>query len=102
MKTYIFQADLLCESCGERAARETPKPAGMNPDNESSWDSDAFPKGPFTVGESDCPAHCGHCGIFLENPLTREGEHYVKAALESAGAPDVLETWRRFYPHLTA
>lgn len=48
--------------------------------DESSYDSDEFPKGPYLDGggESDTPQHCGACHEFLENPLTDDGLEYVR------------------------
>jgi hypothetical protein len=71
---FVYCAALLCSDCGE-AARKDITGAGhapADPENESSYDSDQFPKGPYPDGggEADAPQHCDHCGTFLENPLT--------------------------------
>lgn len=106
MKVYVFQAALLCNDCGVAAAN------GL----EYNEDSDHFPNGPWPDGggEADCPQHCDHCGVFLENPLTPDGDTYVrKAAKEFEIEPDmswdeiaaeaeaasqpVLGEWIRFY-----
>ena len=60
--------------------------------NEYSWDSDAYPKGPYWSGDSysDTPDHCGTCGLFLENPLTPDGYRYI--VWESINAE-----WDAFY-----
>ena len=87
MQVFIFQAALLCEACGEakRAAligyfRDN----GGAPDDESSYDSDDFPKGPYREGggEADTPQHCDSCNTFLYNPLTGDGYRYVREALD--------------------
>lgn len=88
MKVYIFQAALLCQGCGHAAIENVKVLHPKNvpaldalgfPLDESSYDSDQFPKGPYDNGggEADTPQHCDHCGVFLENPLTGDGMLYV-------------------------
>jgi hypothetical protein len=80
MRAYIYQADILCESCA-REVMDDLRARGLEPtDPVLREDSDTWPVGPFPNGggESDAPQHCGACGIFLENPLTPEGEQYVR------------------------
>lgn len=99
MNVYVFQAALLCEACGEAARADTPTPAGYDADCESSWDSDDYPKGPYSDGggEADCPQHCDHCNTFLENPLTSDGEEYVRDLARLGGCPP---DWRDCYSYL--
>jgi hypothetical protein len=90
LNAFIYSAALLCESCGE-AVRKDITDAGLapaNPNDESSYDSDEFPKGPYPDGggEADTPQHCDHCEVFLENPLTGDGYAYLRAQCEIAGA----------------
>jgi hypothetical protein len=110
MKVFMYMAALLCEACGLAKSAELDaaglRPAGMDPDNEHTWDSDAYPKGPYEHGggEADCPQHCDHCSLFLENPLTTEGVEYVRGAI-SEWLPEFAEThggkgvavWQEFY-----
>jgi hypothetical protein len=106
MRAYIFQAALICEECATRE-RTNLRPcmhAGFNEEDESSYDSDAFPKGPYENGggEADSPQHCDQCHLFLENPLTREGREYAELQVlefEQYGFGDfnVLSTWIDFY-----
>jgi hypothetical protein len=103
MKAYTYQAALLCEDCGramqEHLLASMDKPANLD-------DGDHFPQGPFPDGggEADCPQHCDYCGTFLENPLTREGELYVREAIVRAaiipGAGAYVQEWREHYNHL--
>lgn len=95
MKVYIFQAALLCADCGVRTREALAKSAPTNPDDESSYDSDVFPKGPYANGggEADTPQHCDHCGTFLENPLTDDGCAYVEEAVKRFGPSEVEESW---------
>lgn len=99
---FIYRADICCAPCGEaiRAGLTLSGRAPEDPTDESSYDSDDFPKGPFADGggEADAPQHCACCGVFLENPLTRAGVAYVRELLsEGSGNLAVLETWRDFY-----
>lgn len=104
MKAYIYGAALWCETCGAKLCADLPKPEGYDADNESTWDSDDYPKGPYGDGggEADCPQHCDGCGVFLENPLTSHGRIYTLDSirdhvLNGDGARDVIETWTRHY-----
>jgi len=104
MNAYLYQAELFCADCGEHLRSVLPLPAGANLDDESTWDSDAYPKGPVADGggEADSPQHCGDCNEFLQNPLTPDGIAYVRKALtiyESTGEGRdlILAQWRDFY-----
>lgn len=108
MNAYIYAADLYCDACGETIRADIHKAgkAPANPDAESTYDSSDYPKGPYANGggESDSPCHCGACGVFLENPLTRDGVEYVRgeiARAELLGSKFLpggeWATWRAFY-----
>lgn len=109
MDAYVFQAALLCGGCGSATCDQLrPSIKELHPDfdeeNESTFDSDYFPKGPYPDGggEADTPQHCDHCGGFLENPLTPDGVAYTADAIrdfdqDGHGAADVIATWRDFY-----
>jgi len=112
MDAYIYCAEIYCEECGrairERITKEGNAPANI--DDETTFDSDEFPKG---GGESDCPQHCGahedcinaytpdgwECkvGAFLENDLTADGIEYV--VNEWLAKPDnpVCVQWVKYY-----
>src|SRR3954469_15157799 len=106
MRVYLFCASYWCEDCmrthlqgkdeillrwpnwyaGESQTvrtdemlREYLLANGCDPDDEATWDSDKFPKGPYENGggEADTPQHCDQCMAFLENPLTEDGCAYV-------------------------
>jgi hypothetical protein len=73
--------------------------------DERDYDSGEYPKGCFGSDESDCPQHCGHCSVFLENDLTSDGEEYVKEAVQDAidsGYTDcvAMTIWREFYDYI--
>ena len=74
-------------------------PPGFDPEDETTFDSDQYPKGPYCNGggESDCPNHCDGCKVFLENPLTQDGENYVREQADKGHIPD---EWREFYDYL--
>lgn len=121
MQAYLFRAALWCEVCTapleSRHAKDLP--AGASLDDESTYDSDQFPKGPYPDGggEADTPQHCDGCNTFLENPLTPDGVAYVLEAARNRIAPPgtreltwseaaqlaeeeghkVLAVWLRFY-----
>lgn len=103
MQAFIYAADLYCEPCGStiRADLDRAGKRPANPDHESTYDSDQYPKGPYADGggESDSPCHCGACGVFLENPLTHDGVEYVRDMLANSKHRhgDVAEQWRAFY-----
>lgn len=119
MKAYVFQAALICEACAldiTEGPGKRVKPPHVDTDDESSYDSDEWPKGPYGEGggEADSPQHCDMCGVFLENPLTPDGDAYVReqaaefetesdmswaeiADAADAGGKPVLADWIRFY-----
>lgn len=84
MLVYIYQAALYCEECGEaiceRLTAEGKAPE--DPEDEGSYDSGGFPKGPTEEGESDSPSHCDACHSFLESELTDEGADGVLESVE--------------------
>jgi hypothetical protein len=79
--------------------RHAPLVCPGDPNDEGSFDSDDYPKGPYRDGggESDCPQHCDHCNTFLENPLTEEGEEYVRQAVAENPTSPAIEEWGHFY-----
>lgn len=101
---YIYCADVYCESCGSaiRAKLTAEGKAPADPADEHSYDSDDFPKGPFSDGggESDSPQHCSDCKVYLFAPLTAEGQRYTAEALweyvttgGKRGTRAVLDQW---------
>jgi hypothetical protein len=92
---FVYSADVWCIECGEkiRAELDAKGERPESPDDEHTYDSDEYPKGPSEEGESDSPTHCAGCGAHLETELTRDGRRYVaQAVLE---ALEALPTWRR-------
>jgi hypothetical protein len=88
VEAYVYQAALVCAGCGERIRRKLTEEgrAPQDPADEASYDSDDFPKGPYPNGggETDAPAHCDVCEVYLQAPLTRDG------------VEDAVERIRRF------
>lgn len=107
MDVLMYRAALYCAECGTkiRAELDAAGKRPADPDDEASYDSDDYPKGPFGDGggEADTPQHCDACHTFLENPLTSEGKAYVcravlDDALAGADARGVAwNEWRPFY-----
>ena len=50
MDAYMFRAALLCTDCAEIAKIERKEYAPIDPSDESSFDSDYYPKGPYPNG----------------------------------------------------
>jgi hypothetical protein len=101
---YAYQAALYCEDCGDkiRAELTAAGKAPEDPDDESSYNSDDFPTGPYPTGEADCPQYCDGCHEFLENDLTAEGIEIVKSDILEAIRRDQwesepLKVWADFY-----
>ncbi len=102
VEAFIYCADIYCEECGAKIRAELDK-AGKTPadvQNESSFDSDEYPKGPFddAGGATDCPQHCAECKCYLYAPLTSEGQCYAADALweyviSKRGDRKVLDQW---------
>lgn len=122
MKIYIYQADCYCEDCGLRIREEITLDVyhpgyhkrPQNPQDESTYDSDNYPKGPYSPDEADSPQHCAsgeHClnaleingkkyGCWLENPLTQDGIDYIEnelAFLNPEKKNDILDFWCEQY-----
>lgn len=106
MNVYIYSAAILCEACGEekRAVIASRGKAPHDVDDETTYDTEDFPKGPYPDGggEADSPQHCDECGSFLENPLTRDGDDYVREAIErdiqhGCANTAALTEWGPFY-----
>ena len=101
---YVYQAALICDDCAAKLV-EGPGFAGRTPIAD---DSDKWPQGPYENGggESDCPQHCDHCQEFLENPLTSDGESYVRQEVAQTRAANngldsaVTAEWVLFYGYL--
>lgn len=105
---YMYQAALWCGTCGEKLRAELPLPEGADLEDEHTYDSDDYPKGPFPDGggESDTPQHCDGCKVLLRHDLTDDGQRYVRETfrehiLTGNGAPAVLDAWQEQWPDLT-
>jgi hypothetical protein len=108
MDAFVFQAALYCADCG-RALVHDLRERGV----DDTGDSDDFSQGPFPDGggEADTPQHCdsgARClgaetigshlvGAFLENPLTRDGETYVREALAETPNSPLVRFWADYY-----
>ena len=100
---YMFQGSLCCEDCGEdiRARLRKEGKAPEDEDDEESFDSDDFPKGPFGDGggEADSVHHCdsnesclnaielpcrSKIGAWLGNDLTDEGADWLARSVRES------------------
>lgn len=116
MNVYIYAGDIYCEDCGDDIRQQliSEGRAPYYPDDELSYDSDEFPKGPYPDGggEADSPQHCGarddclnaveldgcyKIGVLLENELTVDGRQYVREAICKGRKGEVAELWADFY-----
>ena len=98
MEAWIYQSALLCGECAIERRVELNLAVVKLADEEGDYD--IVPQGPFPDGggEADCPQHCDHCGIHLENPLTADGYEYVRdMARDPDSHTDTIRTWRAFY-----
>jgi hypothetical protein len=106
---YIYLADLYCDSCGKDICRKlkTSVEVPANPDDQTSYDSDFYPKYVDRIGESDSPDHCAcqndcleaevlpsgaKIGKLLHTELTEEGVRYLKEIIAEGG--EVAEFWQ--------
>jgi len=71
MEAYIYQAELICGFCATEIMKSILPPDGFIFGNDSSFDSDNYPKGPFSDGggEADTAQFCGVCAAALNNPI---------------------------------
>ena len=112
MDAFLYQAALYCPDCTRKIKREL-RAEGKDPrdyEDEHEYDSGEYPKGPFPEGggEADIPQHCDLCHVFLENPLTSEGEAYVREAVREdherrkrgEKANPVVGEWEAFYDYI--
>jgi RadC-like JAB domain len=112
IEAYAYQADLYCEDCG-RAIQSQLRQEGIR----DTGDTNDFPQGPYPDGggEADSPWHCAsdaECinamefsdvklGVWLGNPLTREGVEQLREMLDAPGPSayqrELHAFWRRVY-----
>ena len=104
----VYQADIFCDSCGEqirlRILGEGKAP--QNPIDETTYDSDEYPKRAWDHDESDSPQHCGSgetcleaetlsdgskVGKLIGTTLTDDGVAYVREAIAAGGL--VADFW---------
>ena len=104
MDVYTYCAALYCEECISEIKLDLPTPQGADIEggDESTWESDEYPKGPYSDGggEADCPQNCDKCQLFLENPLTADGYMYLIEAQTENPASKAVREWLDFYPEV--
>lgn len=103
MNAYIYNTDIYCEVCTTNIKAEIGlKYIDKNQFQRMLEDSTYYPQLCFDGGgEADTPQHCGNCQLFLENPLTTDGENYVIEAITIRGGNvNILRRWKEFYSYL--
>lgn len=116
---YTYQAENWCDECGKKImsqiALENPERVPEDPEDETTFDSNDYPKW-FDAEEEKCdgPSNCGdgECGgqywlggrfldygTFLKNPLTSRGYQNVQEMLNEWGKdlPPFAKEWADFY-----
>lgn len=107
----IYQADVWCDDCANLIREELAAKgkAPEDPDDETTFDSDEYPKRADDDESSDTPQHCAsgeECINAVELPdgtkvgvlfgeLTNDGIEYVKEAVADGGL--VAELWKDHY-----
>ncbi len=110
----IYAADIYCNSCGNDI-RKSITDSGLapdDPDNESTYDSDEYPKFVGSLDETDSPQHCGSgedcleaetlsdgskVGRLIGTNLTEAGVEYTREQIASGGL--VAEFWADQFVH---
>ncbi len=101
MEAYIYQADIYCADCAKNYRQHLSQNC-----TKDTGDSDQFPQGPrdMTWQEADSPQHCGNCNLFLENPLTNDGEKELKILLSKPASNGIAEIihaeYKQYYDYL--
>ena len=108
---YIYAADIFCDACGSEI-RKRIFDEGNAPESfgdETSYDSDEFPKRCGDDEEADCPTNCGNADRCLEaeilpsgdkigkqfGELTSVGVDYLLVAIANGG--EIAEFWAEHY-----
>lgn len=104
----IFQADIYCDDCGTMIETELRDEgnAPLDTSDETSYDSDEYPKYASDDEENDSPVHCaagpdcvdaitlpsGHkIGCLIGYSLTSHGLDYARHAVAIGG--EVADLW---------
>ena len=104
----IYQADTWCDSCAEDIKKQIEAEGKLpeNSDDETTYDSDEFPKWMEADESADTPQHCGShadcleaetlpsgakIGKLLSRELTNDGIHYVQEYINDGG--EVAAFW---------
>jgi len=96
MKVYQYKASLYCEECGDEIIESLGEPP-----HDWPWDSNDYPVGPEDASEADSPQSCDSCHVFLENPLTDDGNNYVIEQFTTHDSvTEVMREWAEFYDYL--
>jgi hypothetical protein len=116
---YIYQADVWCDECTRQIKADIerchPEQVPEDKSDDSTWDSDEWPKEFDDEQATDGPVNCAagyKCGVwwvgleeqrgyglFINTPLTAEGYRYLKKMLNTHGKrlPDYAKEWAKAY-----
>jgi len=98
---YIYQAAFLCDDCGNEICKRITDEGNspFDPADESSYDSDNYPKYVPDAGESDTPNHCDSGDTCLNAIEIRSGTfigELIEGTLTSDGVEYVREEYREY------
>lgn len=112
----VYAADLWCDACADKIcdniSKFCPERVPADLENESSWESDVFPKRVKDLGAMDYPKHCSsdsNCvmplrlsdgrieGALLNNELTDAGVDYVRECMRESPNDPLVRFWREMY-----
>lgn len=84
---FVYKADIYCARCANMIKQGRDAVAWPSVMKE---DSDYWPQGPYPNGggEADSPQNCASCGTFLENPLTDDGDAWLREQCKPYEYPD--------------
>jgi len=100
MNVYVYEGELYCEDCGmairEEIVSDDMGPA--DPDNDWSYPSNIFPKGPYllTALETDCLVRCASGANCLNGIVLPDGKR-VGVRLENRGHGNATSLKRAVY-----
>lgn len=65
---YIYKAEIYCNACGKQLREETPLPDNADPHDETTYDSDDYPKRVWVSDPQgdDNPVHCASGSSCIE------------------------------------
>ena len=111
---FIYAAACYCDECGIAIQKDVLKALNKTPEDfadERTFDSDEYPKGPYSdEQEADGPEHCASgedclnptiigdqvCGYFFGNELTTHGVENLQEMHRNSPS-EITEFWVNYY-----